>query len=124
MALFFGAKGAAVAAIQDQLTRAGFSTKGVDGVYGKDTENAAQAAYASLRIPGQSGRISEELIGALAAKVGPGQTALNATPPDASTSSTEISSTWGLDLSKPTSKVGLAVGALALLGFVFYPWKK
>lgn len=123
MAIFYGARGAAVSAIQDQLTRAGFSTNGVDGQYGSNTENAAQRAYSALGVPAQSGAISDELIGALAARVGPGSSAIGAVPPDA-TQGTEVTSTWGLDLSKgSTSKVAIGLGAAALLGFVFFSKK-
>lgn len=126
MAIFYGARGAAVSAIQTQLTKAGFSTNGVDGIYGSDTEKAAQAAYRALGVPAQSGAVSEELIGALAARVGPGSSAIGATPPDATagTQGTEVTSTWGLDFSKPSSsKIAIGLGAAALLGFVFFSKK-
>lgn len=90
MAISYGSRGAAVESLQTQLNKIGaglvVSRSGlvVDGIYGNNTEKALQAAYAQLGVPGASGVASDELLGALAAKVGPGQTVIGAKPPKSS----------------------------------------
>lgn len=122
MAISFGARGAAVESLQTSLTRAGFSTNGIDGIYGNDTENAIQRAYTSMGVPGRSGAASDELIGALAARVGSGGAVIGAVPPKRALQSDEISANWGIDLSggKPpmSTTVKVAIGA-GLLGALF-----
>lgn len=124
MAISFGSKGAAVEALQTQLTKAGFSTLGIDGNYGANTESAVQRAYASLGVPGVSGAASDELIGALTAKVGTGKTVIGATPPGDPTvtvSAVDASPSKGAPL---PVKIGLAALGLAVVAGAFWPAKR
>lgn len=122
MALTYGSRGAAISALQSQLNAYGVKVA-VDGIYGPATEAALAVAYAKAGLSGQSGVASDELLGALNAAVGPGKSVIGATPPN-STSSTEVSSTWGLDLTGVTGmstgkKIALGLAGVVALGLVF-----
>lgn len=120
MSINFGSRGAAVAALQSQLTKAGFSTKGVDGIYGNNTENAVQQAYVSFGVQGVSGAATDELLGALSARVGPGDTTIHTAPPGTSMPvGTDLPATGlaGLSTGKKVAIAGgLGVVLLFLLG--------
>lgn len=126
MAISYGSKGAAVVALQNQL-KSMMGVPSVDGDYGAQTESAVQTAYQMLNVTPVSGAASDELLGALNAAVGPGNTVIGATPPGGGVvGGANVTSTWGLDLSKGTLaslstpvKIGLGVVGVALLAGVF-----
>lgn len=117
MGISYGARGATVSALQSQLTNAGFSTNGVDGIYGNDTEKAVQRAYASLHVPAASGVASDELIGALAAASGG-----HSTPPSANVVGVSIPASGLASLGK--GKIAVIAAGAAVLALAFWPSKK